>query len=392
MAPRRRARHARRRARRSGASSAASPCGSTPTSRASTLADGRVSGVTLADGEHPPRRHRRRQRRRAARVRRPARRPAGRAGRPRPAEDVPSLSGFVLLLAVRGRTPGLRHHNVWFPADYDGEFDAIFGRRPHPVHDPAIYVCAPDDPRMRPDDDSESWFVLVNAPRHGDGRDGTVDWDAPGLAEAYADHVLAPAGAAGWTCATASPGARRARPPTSSARRGPPAGPSTGRRATARGRPSSARRTSRPSRACSSWAAPPIPGGGLPLVGMGAEIVADLIRAADPASAQRSSSQRARRPRCDDVADPLLGRRPGLLRRDDQHLVAGPDPRVHVGRDRGLARGRRATTTAPVGQADLDDERADEARARAAPRCRAPAPACRRAARSPARARRPRRT
>ena len=37
----------------------------------------------------------------------------------------PSFSGFVVLLAVRGRTPGLAHHTVWFPADYDAEFDAL---------------------------------------------------------------------------------------------------------------------------------------------------------------------------------------------------------------------------------------------------------------------------
>ncbi len=147
------------------------------------LAEGRVSGVTLAGGEFlpasivvanadarlvysdlvdDPR---------AARVDRDL------------AKTTPSLAGFVLLLAVRGRTPGLRHHNVWFPADYDGEFDDIFGRRPRPVDDPAIYVCAPDDPLMRPDDESESWFVLVNAPRHGHGTPGTVDWEEPGLAE-----------------------------------------------------------------------------------------------------------------------------------------------------------------------------------------------------------------
>jgi phytoene desaturase len=93
----------------------------------------------------------------------------------------PSLSGFVLLLALRGRTPGLQHHNVWFPEDYDAEFDAIF--RGRPVTDPTIYVCAPDDPRMRPDEDHESWFVLVNAPRNG-----PVDWDS--LRDSYADHVL----------------------------------------------------------------------------------------------------------------------------------------------------------------------------------------------------------
>ena len=109
----------------------------------------------------------------------------------------PSLSGFVLLLAVRGRTPGLQHHNVWFPEDYDAEFDAIFGRDARPVDDPTVYVCAPDDDRMRPDADHESWFVLVNAPRHapdvaGASRErGTVDWTTPGLAESYRDRVLA---------------------------------------------------------------------------------------------------------------------------------------------------------------------------------------------------------
>ena len=105
----------------------------------------------------------------------------GRAALRRARRATPSLSGFVLLLAVRGRTEGLRHHNVWFPADYDAEFDDVFGGRP--VRDPTVYVCAPDDPRMRPDDEHESWFVLVNAPSVG----GT-DWDAIG--ESYADHVL----------------------------------------------------------------------------------------------------------------------------------------------------------------------------------------------------------
>jgi phytoene desaturase len=109
------------------------------------------------------------------------------------ARSTPSLSGFVLLLALRGRTPGLAHHTVLFPADYDAEFDAVFGVGRHrgalqPVADPTVYVSAPDDPATRPDDDSESWFVLVNAPRHDPA--GGVDWDAPGLADRYAQQVL----------------------------------------------------------------------------------------------------------------------------------------------------------------------------------------------------------
>ncbi|MPQ98520.1 phytoene desaturase [Modestobacter sp. I12A-02628] len=120
--------------------------------------------------------------------------PAGapvRAARAQLARTTPSFSGFVLLLALQGRTPGLAHHTVLFPQDYDAEFDALFGRGgpPRPVADPTVYVSAPDDPATRPDDDSESWFVLVNAPRHEPGRG--VDWDTPGLADSYADRVLA---------------------------------------------------------------------------------------------------------------------------------------------------------------------------------------------------------
>jgi phytoene desaturase len=105
----------------------------------------------------------------------------------------PSLSGFVLLLALRGRTPGLAHHTVLFPDDYDAEFDAVFGTgrhrgAPRPVADPTVYISAPEDPALRPDDDSESWFVLVNAPPHRP--EGGVDWNEPGLAERYTARVL----------------------------------------------------------------------------------------------------------------------------------------------------------------------------------------------------------
>jgi len=98
-----------------------------------------------------------------------------------------SLAGFVLLMGVRGSTPGLAHHNVFFPADYDAEFDAVFGtptRRPRPVDDPTVFVTAPDDPAVRPDG-HEAWFVLVNA-----APQSTVDWTVPGRAERYADRVL----------------------------------------------------------------------------------------------------------------------------------------------------------------------------------------------------------
>ncbi|MHB1612820.1 MAG: phytoene desaturase family protein [Actinomycetes bacterium] len=128
--------------------------------------------------------------------------PRGRTTRP-DRRTTRSSSGVVLLLALNGRTPRMAHHTVLFGADdtsgYAAEFDALFARDPAPVDRPTIYISAPDDPGLRPDDGHESWFVLVNAAPHGAGEpgDGTLDWRAPGLAERYADHVLAEMAARG---------------------------------------------------------------------------------------------------------------------------------------------------------------------------------------------------
>ena len=71
---------------------------------------------------------------------------------PRPlAHDERSLSGFALMLGLRGRTAGLAHHAITFPADYDAEFDDVFVAR-RPVREPALYVSAPSatDPGEAP--------------------------------------------------------------------------------------------------------------------------------------------------------------------------------------------------------------------------------------------------
>lgn len=112
--------------------------------------------------------------------------PAARGPLRRLRRATPSLSGFVLLLALRGHGSDRAHHTVLFPAAYDDEFDSIFGRAPRPVADPAVYITDPGDPAVCPDGD-EAWFVLVNAPRQQPG----LDWDREGLADAYADAVLA---------------------------------------------------------------------------------------------------------------------------------------------------------------------------------------------------------
>jgi phytoene desaturase len=85
-----------------------------------------------------------------------------------------SLSGLVVMLGLRGRTPGLVHHAITFPPRYDEEFDDVFGAR-RPVRDPTLYVSAScaSDPSEAPAN-AENWFVLVNAPAIGGG----ADWDA----------------------------------------------------------------------------------------------------------------------------------------------------------------------------------------------------------------------
>ena len=209
--------------------------------------------------------------------------PSLREPRRRLARAVPSLSGFVLLLAVRGRTPGVQHHNVWFTGDYDAEFDGVFGtgrsRIVRAVTDPTIYACVPDDPLMRPDDDHESWFVLVNAPRHGNGEPGTatMNWNAPGVADAYADRILEVLAGRGvdvrdrvlW---------REVRTPADleQATRAPGGaiyGSSSNGARSAFLRPSN--RSPVPGLFLVGGSAHP--GGGLPLVGMSASIVADLV-------------------------------------------------------------------------------------------------------------------
>ncbi len=82
---------------------------------------------------------------------------AGRRARER------SLSGLAVMLALRGREPGLVHHELRFPADYDAELDDVFCAR-RPVRDPALYLSAScaTDPSQAPAD-GENRFVLVNA-------------------------------------------------------------------------------------------------------------------------------------------------------------------------------------------------------------------------------------
>lgn len=186
----------------------------------------------------------------------------------------PSFSGFVMLLAIKGRTPDISHHNVWFPADYNAEFDAVFKGRP--ATDPTIYACVPDDPLMRPDADHESWFVLINAPRHGHGKN-EFDWSQTDFANNYADRMVELLAERGTDLRNRILWRELITPADLEARTRAPGGSiygtsSNGMRA-AFLRPAN----TSPIEGLYLVGGSSHPGGGLPLVGMSAEIVAETI-------------------------------------------------------------------------------------------------------------------
>ena len=101
----------------------------------------------------------------------------------------PSLAGFSLLLGLKpSSAPALSHHTILFPEDYDAEFESIFTTKT-PVEKPTIYICAPSDPLMVKDAGHEAWFVLINAPRHSKGSDG-FDWSDAEFARRYANSII----------------------------------------------------------------------------------------------------------------------------------------------------------------------------------------------------------
>jgi phytoene desaturase len=102
---------------------------------------------------------------------------------PRKQKLEPSISGFVMLLGVKGETVGLEHHNIFFSADYPKEFVQIFDHL-EPASEPTIYVCisSKSDPSQAPKG-CENWFILVNAPPTG-----KVDWNTE--AQPYAARIL----------------------------------------------------------------------------------------------------------------------------------------------------------------------------------------------------------
>jgi diapolycopene oxygenase len=91
-----------------------------------------------------------------------------------------SLSGLVFLLGVKRNLPQLRHHSVYFSADYRREFAELFDERRFP-DDPTVYVSAPsrNDRSLAPAE-GETLFIMANAP----ASDDKDEWNEERIAEA----------------------------------------------------------------------------------------------------------------------------------------------------------------------------------------------------------------
>ena len=75
-----------------------------------------------------------------------------------------AISGFVLLLGIKGKDPSLAHHNIFFSDNYPLEFQQMF-REHRPADNPTIYLClnSRTDPDSAPPE-HDNYFLLVNAP------------------------------------------------------------------------------------------------------------------------------------------------------------------------------------------------------------------------------------
>jgi phytoene desaturase len=199
---------------------------------------------------------------------------AGQRERRRLRHATPSLSAFGLLLAIDGRTSGLEHHTVLFPDDYDREFDAIFGQSPEPPNDPAAYLCRPDDVSMHPEG-HEAVSVLVNAPPHDP--EHSIDWRDPALVDRYTSLILDVMARRGVDVRDRIRWHEVRTPADIAERTWSPGGAIYG--SASNSRLAALRRPANRSSVAGLFlvGGSVHPGGGLPLVGMSAAIVAELI-------------------------------------------------------------------------------------------------------------------
>ncbi len=192
------------------------------------------------------------------------------------AKSEPSLAGFSLLLGLKpSNQPPLEHHTIVFPENYDLEFESIFTSKT-PVEKPTIYICAPRDPLMVKDKDHEAWFVLVNAPRHSTDGHG-YDWSNKEFAHQYANQIIDHIEAAGIPIRDRLEVLEIRTPLDLQESVHAPGGSIYGNSSNGARSAFSRAKNRSPIKGLYLVGGSAHPGGGLPLVGLSAEIVANAI-------------------------------------------------------------------------------------------------------------------
>ncbi|NBU56870.1 MAG: phytoene desaturase [Actinobacteria bacterium] len=192
------------------------------------------------------------------------------------AKSEPSLAGFSLLLGLKpSSAEPLSHHTVLFPENYDHEFEAIFKSKT-PVEKPTIYICAPQDPLMVKDKGHEAWFVLVNAPRHSNASDG-YNWGDKNFNHKYANAIIDQIEAAGIPIRERLEVLEIRTPLDLQESVNAPGGSIYGSSSNGARSAFSRAKNRSPIKGLYLVGGSAHPGGGLPLVGLSAEIVANAI-------------------------------------------------------------------------------------------------------------------
>jgi phytoene desaturase len=192
------------------------------------------------------------------------------------AKSEPSLAGFSLLLGLKpSAAEPLSHHTILFPENYDLEFESIFTSKT-PVEKPTIYICAPQDPLMVKDAGHEAWFVLVNAPRH-DPYEGGFDWSDAEFNQRYANSIINQIEAAGIAVRERLEVLEIRTPLDLQESVHAPGGSIYGSSSNGARSAFSRAKNRSPIKGLYLVGGSAHPGGGLPLVGLSAEIVANAI-------------------------------------------------------------------------------------------------------------------
>ena len=100
-------------------------------------------------------------------------------------------SAVLLYLGLRGEVPELLHHSLFFTTDWETNFGKIFQKNPEPPHPASLYVCKPSatDPEVAPAGDTNI-FVLVPMPADVSLGKGGLDGSGDPVIEQIADRAI----------------------------------------------------------------------------------------------------------------------------------------------------------------------------------------------------------